>query len=66
MVLTKGDLDEIGDKIWDITTEVLQQFEQQYMQTLGGVQKALCELQLQATIIHEDVGKVSGAQVNLA
>lgn len=35
MVLTQGDLDEIGDKIMDTTTEVLHQFEQQYMQMLG-------------------------------
>jgi len=27
MVLTEGDLDEIGDKIRDTTTEVLQTFE---------------------------------------
>lgn len=41
MGLTKGDLDEIGDKIWDTTIEVLQQFEQQHMHTLGGFQKDL-------------------------
>ena len=49
MVLTDGDLDEISDKVRDTTTEVLQQFEQQYMQTLGSVQKDLRELQIQTT-----------------
>jgi len=34
MVLTEGDLDETGDKLRDTTTQVLQQFEQQYTQTL--------------------------------
>lgn len=61
MVLTEGDLEEICEKIQDTATEVLQQFEQQYMQTLGGVQKDLRELQLQATRIHKDVGEMSNA-----
>ena len=31
MVVMEGDLDEIGDKIRDNMTKVLQQFEHQYM-----------------------------------
>lgn len=46
MVLTEGDLNEIGDKIMDTTTELPQQFEKQYMQTLGNVQKDLHKLQI--------------------
>jgi len=51
MVLTEGDLDEIGDKIRGTTTEVLQEFEHKYMQMLGSVQKDLHELQIQASRI---------------
>jgi len=47
MVLTERDLDEIGNKVRDTMTKVLQQFEQKYMQTLGSVQKDLHELQIQ-------------------
>lgn len=31
MVLTKGDLDEIEDKVCDTTTELWQKLEQQYL-----------------------------------
>ena len=62
MVLTERDLDEIVDKVRDTAIEVLQQFEQKYMKTLGGVQKDLRELQLQATNIQEYVGKAIGTQ----
>ena len=31
LTLTKGDLDEIGDKLRDTTAELLQKFKQQYM-----------------------------------
>lgn len=58
MVRRKGDLDEISDKTRDTTIEVLQQ----YMQTLGSVEKDLHELQIQENRIQVDVGKASGAQ----
>ena len=62
MVLKEGDLNEIGDKVRDTMTEVLQKFEQQYMQTLGSIQKDLHELQIQMDMIQVGVGQVSRAQ----
>ena len=61
MVLTENDLDEIGDKVRDVTIEVLQLLEQKYIQTLGGVQKDIWDLQIQATKLQVNVGKVSGS-----
>jgi len=58
-VLTKSDLDEIGDKVRDVATKLLQKLEQQYIQTMGGVQEDLQQFQLQETKIQEDVRKVS-------
>ena len=58
-MLTKSDLDEIGDKVRDVATKLLQKLEQQYIQTMGGVQEDLQQFQLQETKIQEDVRKVS-------
>jgi len=35
MVLTEGELDEIGDKLCDTMIELWTQFEQEYMYALG-------------------------------
>lgn len=66
MVLMEGDLNAIGNKIRDTMMEVLQQFEQQYMQTLGSFQKDLRELQIQANKIQVGADQASMTQVSLA
>lgn len=45
ITLTEGDLHDIGDKVWDVTAEALQQFEQQQHLLLGAIQMGLHELQ---------------------
>lgn len=65
MILTEGDLDEIGDKVHDIITELQTQFEQENQQELGNVQKDLRQLHIQIGRVQESVRQVSGIQVSL-
>ena len=60
MVLKEGNLDEIGYKVRDTMTDVLQQSEQKYMQMLGSIQKDLYELQILVNRIQVGVKKASG------
>ena len=46
ITLTEGDLNDIGDTVWDATAEMLQQFEQQQQQALGAIQMGLRKLQI--------------------
>jgi len=66
ITLIEGDLDEIRNKVHDTTTELLQQFEQQHLQSLGTIQKDLRELQIQTNGIQVGAGQVSAAQMSLA
>lgn len=66
MVLTEVDLDEIGDKIRDTMTEVLQQFKKKYMQMLGSIQKDLCKMQIQVNRLQVGVSQASAEQASLA
>lgn len=45
ITLREGDLHDIGDTVWDITTEALQQFEQQQQIILGAIQTGFQEMQ---------------------
>lgn len=64
MILTEGDLDEIGDKVRDTTTELWKQFEKQYMKMLGGILKDLHGLQIQIGRIQASIGQASPVQVS--
>jgi len=66
ITLTKGDLDEISDKVHDTIIKLLQQFEKQYMKSLGNVQKDLCKLQIQTSWIQAGTSQVSATQMTLA
>jgi len=41
ITLTEGDLDDIGDKVWGTTSELMQQFEQQQKKALSAIQTSL-------------------------
>lgn len=66
ITLTDGDLDEIGDKVWDTITKLLQQLEQQPKQALSTIQKDLCKLQIQTTKIQAGEGQSSATSTSLA
>lgn len=65
IMLIEGDLDEIGDKVRDIKTKLLQQFEQKDLESLVTFQKDLRELQIQTSRIQVGTGQVSTAQTSL-
>lgn len=46
ITLIEGDLNDIGDMVWDAITELLQQFEQQQQWALSAIQTGLRELQI--------------------
>jgi len=66
MALIEGNLDDIEDKIKDTTTEVLLEFGQKYMQTIGSIQKDLRELHIQASRIQVGIEQASVEQASLA
>lgn len=65
LVLTKGDLDEIGDKVHDKRAKLWTQFEKQYQQALGNVQKDQCDMQIQKGRLEESVIQASEIQAIL-
>lgn len=67
IMLMEGDLDEIGDRVLDTITHLLQQFEQQHLQSLGyTIQKDALELQIQTNRIQVGISQVGAAQISLA
>lgn len=56
MVLTKGELDEIRDKVHVTTTKLCIKFQQQYQQGLGSSQKDLRNLQIYTCQLQASVG----------
>lgn len=48
MVLTKGDLNEIGDTFRSVTVDIWGYIKEQYQPVLKNVQEGLKELQVQA------------------
>lgn len=58
-ILSKGDLDEMGDMVRDITTDLWGHFEEQYQLTLRKVQQDWPELQIQTGRLQMSVDQVS-------
>jgi len=65
ITLTKGDIGEIRDEVHDTTAKQLQQFEQEYLQSLGTIHNDLHKLQIQTNKIQVATRHVSAAQTSL-
>ena len=66
LVITQRDLNEIGDVVRDMVTNLWGHFEEQYQQVLGKVQQDLGELQIQTSMLQVSVGQASGKQASLS
>lgn len=64
MVLTEGDLDEIGDTIKFVIKDIQGHIEEQYQSILTKVQVGLKELQVHASQVQVSVVQASQSQVS--
>jgi len=65
LVLTKGDLDEIGDVVDNTIETIWGHIEDQYHQLLDKVQQGLKELQVQIEVIQVSVGQLSMPSISV-
>lgn len=65
MVLTKGDINEIGDTMCSITEDMWEHIDDQYKSILTRVQQGLKYLQAQVSMIQASIFQVTKNQVSM-